>query len=203
MMATRHALLLPFLLLAACDKPPEEDSSEIRARYKGRYTGPCNSWVTSPNTQQVYCASPALTFSTEAAYAAAAPKKADDSAYVGFDTKTPDEKLALLKAEGEKVYQAQCSACHGAAGAGVAGSFPPLAADPVANGGSTEEHITIVLKGLSGKTINGVAYTAAMTPFAGVLTDNQIAAVITHERTSWGNNGGMVEPAQVAAIRGK
>ena len=35
------------------------------------------------------------------------------------------------------------------------------------------------------------------------LTDDQIASVATYERNSWGNAGGMVEPAQVAALRGK
>jgi mono/diheme cytochrome c family protein len=108
----------------------------------------------------------------------------------------------LLKSEGEKVYQAQCSACHQKEGTGLGESFPPLANDPVVNGGPVEEHIRTVLNGLNGKVINGIAYQGAMAPFSN-LTDNQIAAVITHERTSWGNNGGVVEPQQVASLRTK
>lgn len=202
MKATSALLYLAPLLLAACDAPAGEDPAYIRARYKGLYVGPCNTWVTSPNTGTVYCSSPTLGFSTDAAYAAAAAKVATTGPdpFADFDKKSADEKKTLLMAEGEKVYGTQCAACHQKEGTGVAPTFPPLANDPVANGGPVEEHITVVLKGLSGKVINGVAYSGAMTPFAN-LSDNEIAAVITFERNSWGNNGGVVEPAQVAALR--
>jgi mono/diheme cytochrome c family protein len=194
----------PFALLAftflACEAQPQ-DKPEVRARWEGHYTGVCNSYLTSPVTGHLYCASPAIGFSTAAAYAAAAPAKADESAFVGFDQKSPEERSAILTAEGEKVYLAQCSACHQAAGTGLAPTFPPLVNDPVANGGSADEHISIVLNGLSGKAINGVMYAGVMTPFASQLSDNQIAAVVSYERTSWGNAGGIVEPAQVAALR--
>ena len=193
------ASLLVFALVA-CDAQPE-DSPEIRARYDGHYTGVCNAWVNSPTTGRKYCSSPAVGFSTEAAYAAAIPGKADESAFDGFDTKSPDEKRAVLVAEGEKVYAVQCVACHQAAGTGLAPTFPPLAGDPVANGGSADEHIDIVLNGLSGKAINGIAYAGVMTPFSAQLSDNQVAAVISYERTSWGNAGGIVEPPQVKARR--
>lgn len=186
--------------LVACDAIPQ-DAPEIRARYQGHYTGVCNSWVESPVSGKIYCSSPAVGFSTEAAYAAAAPGKVDESMYEGFDAKSPEEKQSLLVAEGEKVFGANCVACHGATGAGLPPTFPPLAGDPVANGGSADEHIDTVLNGLSGKPINGVTYAGVMTPFSAQLSDNQIAAVISYERLSWGNAGGIVEPAQVAARR--
>lgn len=202
MSAMRPLFCFVPLLLVACDAKPE-DSQEIRDRYAGHYMGPCNAWVYSPVSGEKYCSSPALPYSTAAAYEAAKPKKADDSAFAGFDSKSADEKKALLVAEGEKVYGAQCAACHQPTGQGLAPTFPPLANDPVVNGGSVDDHIHTVLNGLSGKTINGVAYTGAMVPFGTTLSDNQIAAVITFERNSWGNNGGVVEPSQVAAGRGK
>ena len=200
MKATPLFLFFP-VLLAACDAIPE-DKQVLRDRYSGHYTGPCNAWVTSPVSGHTYCSSPTLGFSTADAYAAAAPKKADDGAFAGFDGKTPDEKKALLMAEGEKAYAANCAACHQPDGKGSGTNFPPLAGDPVANGGPVEQHVKVVLNGLSGQPINGVTYLGAMTPF-GNLTDNQIAAIITFERNSWGNNGGVVEPAQVAALRGQ
>lgn len=201
-MKATTALLIPasLLFLAACDPVPE-DSAQIRDRYLGHWTSACNSWVTSPVSGRVYCSSPWIPFSNEAAYAAVMPAKSDDSAYAGFDTKTPEEKKTLLIAQGEKVYSGNCQACHQAGGTGVAGSFPPLAGDPVANGGPVEEHILTVLNGLNGKAIGGVTYSGAMSPWRGALNDNQIAAVITYERNSWGNNGGIVEPSQVAALR--
>lgn len=177
------------------------DSDEVAARYRGRWEGPCNAWAKSPFTGNEYCASPWVEFSTMAAYEAAAPKPvADDPAFAGFDQKSPDEQKAVLMEVGAQVYAQNCAACHQAEGQGVAGVFPPMVNDPVANGGSADEHITIVLKGLSGKVINGVSYASAMTPF-GHLSDQHVAAVVTYERLSWGNNGGVVLPAQVAAKR--
>jgi mono/diheme cytochrome c family protein len=60
-----------------------------------------------------------------------------------------------------------------------------------------------VLHGLSGKTINGQKYEAEMIPFADKLSDQQIADIIDHERSSWGNHGTLVTPADVAKIRAK
>ncbi len=201
MKLAQKLLLLP-LFFTACDAIPE-DNALIISRYRGHYVGPCNSWLTSPVSGRRYCSSPFLGFSTEAAYLAAKPAKADDSAFAGFDQKSPDERKAVLLAEGEKVYQGQCSACHQGTGAGLAGTFPPLVGNAVANAESPDAHIRTVLNGLSGKVIDGVSYSSAMAPFAAMLTDNQIAAVISFERSSWGNTGGLVEPGQVAALRGK
>lgn len=201
MNALRTALFLP-ILLSACAPLPGTDPRSVQERYRGHFSSQCNSWVTSPQTHRRYCSSPTLGFDTSAAYAAAAPAKADDSAFVGFDTKTAEEKKGLLIAEGEKVYAANCVACHQSSGMGLAGTFPPLAGDPVVNGGPVDEQIHTILNGLQGKAINGVTYSGAMTPFA-QLTDNQIAAVVTYERNTWGNNGGVAEPAQVAALRAK
>lgn len=79
--------------------------------------------------------------------------------------------------------------------------YPPLVNDAVVNNADPAEQIATVLKGLSGKEIGGVAYTGAMNAF-GHLTDNQIAAVATYERNTWGHDAGMVEPSQVKAARG-
>jgi cytochrome c oxidase cbb3-type subunit II len=67
----------------------------------------------------------------------------------------------------------------------------------VVNGADAQTHIHIVLHGLSNKSIGGTAYSAQMPSFAAQLSDAQIAAVIDHERTSWGNHGPLVTPNQV------
>jgi cytochrome c oxidase subunit 2 len=95
-----------------------------------------------------------------------------------------------LKAQGEKVYAASCSACHQATGKGLAPAFPALAGSKIATG-AKPAHIAIVLKGKPG---------TAMAPFA-QLSDADLAAVITYERTAWGNNAGEVMPAEIAAAR--
>ncbi|HYL23020.1 MAG TPA: cytochrome c oxidase subunit II [Burkholderiales bacterium] len=94
-----------------------------------------------------------------------------------------------LVAQGEKVYAANCVACHQANGRGTPPAFPPLAGSKVVNG-PKEGHIDIVLNGKAG---------TAMQPFGKQLSDTDIAAVIGYERSSWGNKAGIVQPAEVRA----
>jgi cytochrome c oxidase subunit 2 len=96
-----------------------------------------------------------------------------------------------LKTRGEKVYAANCVACHQATGMGVPGAFPALSGSKVATG-PKEGHISVVLNGKPG---------TAMAPFKH-LSDTDIAAVITYERNAWGNKtGDAVMPADVKALR--
>jgi len=99
---------------------------------------------------------------------------------------TPDE----LKAVGEKVYAANCVACHQATGKGMPPAFPPLEGSKIANGAKAA-HISIVLNGKPG---------TAMASFAR-LSDSELAGVITYTRTAWGNKGDVVMPAEVKAAR--
>lgn len=102
---------------------------------------------------------------------------------------------------GAQVFSANCASCHGEAGTGTPGVFPSLAGDAVVNGKDADAHIRIVLHGLSGATIGGTKYAAQMPAFGSQLSDAQIAAVVDHERTSWGNHGPTVTPAQVTRDR--
>lgn len=102
---------------------------------------------------------------------------------------------------GAQVFSQNCASCHGEAGTGTPGVFPPLAGDPVVNGKDADTHIRIVLNGIAGKAIGGTKYAAQMPAFGSQLSDAQIAAVVDHERTSWGNNGPTVTPAQVTKVR--
>jgi mono/diheme cytochrome c family protein len=103
-------------------------------------------------------------------------------------------------AQGAQLYTQNCAACHGASGAGVTGAFPPLAGDPVVTAKDPANHVRIVLKGLSGKAIGGSAYSSQMPSFA-QLSDNDIAAIIDHERTSWGNKAPTITPDVVKRAR--
>jgi nitrite reductase (NO-forming) len=107
---------------------------------------------------------------------------------------------AALKQKGEAAYATNCASCHQAQGEGMSGVFPPLAGGEIPNGDATE-HINVVLKGKSGPIkVKGVDYNGAMPPFA-QLSDEDIAAIVTFERMSWGNTGGAVTPDQVKALR--
>jgi cytochrome c oxidase subunit 2 len=100
--------------------------------------------------------------------------------------------LGDLKLRGEKVYAANCVACHQATGKGLPPAFPALDGSKVATGPS-QEHIKIVLAGRQG---------TAMAAFGKQLSDTDIAAVVTYERNSWGNHtGDAVQPAEVKALR--
>jgi cytochrome c oxidase cbb3-type subunit 2 len=108
---------------------------------------------------------------------------------------------AATAASGASVYGTNCVSCHQANGRGMPGVFPPLAGDPVVNAGDPTAHIHTVLFGLHDRAIHGVAYAAAMPPWGAQLSDEEIAAVVNHERTSWGNHAPTVTAAQVAAVR--
>ncbi len=115
-------------------------------------------------------------------------KKAEQAAAAaGGDREwTMDE----LMEKGASVYAANCTACHMAEGQGVAGLFPALAGSPIATG-PAEGHVSMVL---GGKNL--------MPAFKAQLNDVDLAAVITYERNSWGNDtGDMVQPSEVKAAR--
>lgn len=102
---------------------------------------------------------------------------------------------------GARVYDGRCSTCHQPDGSGVPGVFPPLAGDPVVLAEDPTRHVEIVLFGLTGEAINGVAYAAPMPGWAEQLTDEEIAAVVNHERALWGNGSSPVTLERVAEIR--
>jgi mono/diheme cytochrome c family protein len=103
-------------------------------------------------------------------------------------------------ATGGQLYTQNCAACHGASGAGVPGAFPPLAGDPVVTAADPTAHIKVVLHGLSKVPIKGTTYSSQMPPFP-QLSDADIAAIVDHERTSWGNNAPTITPDVVKRAR--
>ena len=102
---------------------------------------------------------------------------------------------------GKQVYENKCAACHQLTGEGLPGVFPPLKGSAVVTSADPTEHIRTVLRGLSGKAIGGVAYASAMPAFADQLNDEELAAVLSHERISWGHHAPPVKPEDVIARR--
>ena len=101
-------------------------------------------------------------------------------------------ELAELVERGEAVYQANCSACHGATGAGIPGAFPAMTGSPIVLG-DPAGHIDIIVNGKAG---------TAMAAFKAQLNDVDIAAVITYERNSLGNSvGDVVQPSAIKNAR--
>lgn len=126
------------------------------------------------------------------------PQFANTPTYMAVAQQQPEKPPAGLGAE---LYRTSCANCHQTNGQGVPGIFPPLAGDPVVTALDPSNHIRIVLFGAKGSSIKGVAYQAQMPAWAGQLSDEEAAAVINHERTSWGNKAPVVTSEKVAKIR--
>ncbi|MEO5829771.1 MAG: multicopper oxidase domain-containing protein [Rhodanobacter sp.] len=103
--------------------------------------------------------------------------------------------------KGDALYGANCAACHQPTGDGIAGAFPPLKANAAVLDPDPTVQIDAVLKGLQGQNIGGVVYPTAMPPFAGQLNDTEIADIINHERSSWGNQSKQIAASDVKARR--
>ena len=103
------------------------------------------------------------------------------------DDPTKQWTAAELIARGEKVYQANCQACHQANGLGVQGAFPTLVGSKVV--ASTGDQITMLLNGKN-----------AM-PSWKSLSDVELAAVATYTKNAWGNRAGEVQPAEFKSAR--
>ncbi len=100
--------------------------------------------------------------------------------------------LEELKARGEKVYAANCVACHQPTGKGAPPAFPPLDGSKIVNG-PKEGQIALVLNGKPN---------TAMAAFGKQLNDVELAAVITFTRNSWGNKAGdEVQPSEIKSQR--
>lgn len=102
---------------------------------------------------------------------------------------------------GAELYRTSCASCHQANGQGVPNTFPPLAGNPVVIDRDPEEHIRIVLFGEKAHGRGGDKFPGQMPAWADQLSDEEVAAVVNHERTSWGNGAPTVTTEQVARTR--
>jgi cytochrome c oxidase subunit 2 len=104
--------------------------------------------------------------------------------------------LDQLKVRGEKVYAANCVACHQASGKGVPPAFPPLDGSKVVLGPKGAQIDTV----LNGVVKSGTP--TAMAAFGKQLNNVELAAVITFTRNNWGNKTGeVIQPADIKARR--
>jgi len=111
-----------------------------------------------------------------------------------------------LYLRGRRIYSRDgyCQTCHQVDGRGLSASqFPPLAGTEWVTG-SEERLIKVVLKGLLGPmTVLDKEYPGhvPMTPFEGLLNDEEMAAVLTYVRNSFGNEASVITPEKVAEVR--
>jgi mono/diheme cytochrome c family protein len=97
--------------------------------------------------------------------------------------------VAMAQPDGAALYADNCSGCHQTTGKGIPGAFPSLAGDPFVVGQPGPVAAT-VLNGRGG-----------MPTFGKDLADDEIAAILTFVRSSWGNHGAAMDAATVKAER--
>lgn len=186
-----HAWWVPSLAIKRDAIPGFINESWFKAEKEGVYRGQCAELcgkdhgfmpivveVKSEAGYKDWVASQKSSMAQAAAAAAAASGKT-----FGMDE---------MVAKGKAVYEANCMACHQANGEGLGTTFPALKGSKIASvKGKVAEHINIVLHGKGN-----------MPPFGSQLSDMDIAAVITYERNTWGNETGeVVQPSQVTSAR--
>ena len=124
------------------------------------------------------------------------------------EIKAPAHLSAEAKTQfmaGQKIYfrEGHCVTCHQPNGKGLDPAFPSIEKSPWVMD-DADRLIKIALYGLMGPIeVNGKKYDGQvpMTPFGGMLKDDEIAAVLTFVRNSFGNQADPIQPAQVAKIR--
>ena len=100
-------------------------------------------------------------------------------------------------ANGQTLYTANCQSCHQANGEGLKGAFPPLKGSPIVNGDNLELYVDIIMNGYDARAEYGVMAAVGTNMN---FTENDVAALINYERTSWGNAGKKVTPEEIKKI---
>ena len=111
-----------------------------------------------------------------------------------------------LFTKGKEIYEREgfCMTCHQADGRGISASGSPTLAGTKWVLGNEERLIKLTLKGLYGPMeVLGKHYRAEvpMTPFEGLLSDEEVAAVLTFVRNSFGNKAPAISPDKVKEVR--
>jgi mono/diheme cytochrome c family protein len=127
------------------------------------------------------------------------PQKSEAPETMQYETseKYGDELLQV----GKKVYADNCVKCHAENGLGKPPAYPPLANNQSIQMPSAVNPIRMVLNGGYPPSTFGNPHPYGMPPFAQSLSNQEVAAVVTYIRMSWGNHGTPVSPQQVSDLR--
>jgi mono/diheme cytochrome c family protein len=114
-----------------------------------------------------------------------------------------EEQGAQSMRRGAGVYKDRCAQCHQAGGEGVPRIYPPLANNEAIVMRNPVNAIRMVLNGGFPPSTAGNPRPYGMPPFAHLLSDEDVAAVVTYVRRSWGNAAAPVSIVEVAGARGE
>jgi mono/diheme cytochrome c family protein len=113
----------------------------------------------------------------------------------------PNTESSLLISLGKTVYDKNCASCHGTQGEGKPPHWPPLANNQSIEMQLAVNPIRMVLNGGYPPGTKGNPMPYGMPPFAGLLSDNEVAAVVSYIRTAWGNRGTPVSAREANELR--
>jgi mono/diheme cytochrome c family protein len=102
---------------------------------------------------------------------------------------------------GAKIYADECAGCHAGNGKGSAGLFPPLEKSAIVQQIDPTSLLHVVLRGARSVATDREPTAAAMPQFAWLLKDDEVAAVLTYIRNSWGNAAPAVSAGEVGRAR--
>jgi len=122
------------------------------------------------------------------------------------DSESPPTSQARLVSpdvmeSGRKTYETWCTVCHASEGKGYPPSYPPLADNQSITMASPVNSIRMVLNGGYPPGTRKNPRPHGMPPFAHILNDTEVAAVVTYIRVAWQNSGTPVTPTQVNELR--
>jgi cytochrome c oxidase subunit II len=182
-----HAFMVPAFGIKQDAMPGFVRDTWFRAEKTGDFYGQC---VELCGKEHAYMPIHVKVLS-QADYAAWVADKKKAMAALADDP-AKEWQLADLVARGEKVYNANCAACHQASGMG-AGPIKALAGSPIVLDADKSKQIATLL--------NGAGANNAM-PAWKQLSDTELAAVITYTKNSWTNKTGqIVQPKDIVAAR--
>jgi mono/diheme cytochrome c family protein len=110
-------------------------------------------------------------------------------------------RVERLLQQGKHLYEANCTECHGADGKGLPPHYPPLAGNRALTMREAANPIRIVLNGGFAPATAGNPRPYGMPPFSHSMSDEEVAAVVSYLRASWGNRAPPVSSATVNQFR--
>ena len=104
---------------------------------------------------------------------------------------------------GRAIFVDTCAACHTQTGAGIENIFPRLAGNPIVVQDDPTTLIRVIVTGARGSATDARPTAPAMPSLGYRLSDEQLAAVVTYIRNSWGNAAKPVVADDVGKVRAK
>jgi mono/diheme cytochrome c family protein len=108
-----------------------------------------------------------------------------------------EPKVLQVVEQGKKLYETHCVDCHGADGKGLMPAYPPLAGNRAITMDNAINAVRIVLNGGFPPGTAGNPRPYGMPPYSHVMNDDEVAAVVTYLRASWGNAAPPVTASEV------